>query len=189
MLITDIQGSSSFLKQIFKLKPAPQKNRALDVGAGIGRVSKNLLMHEFYIVDLLEQDSKFCEKAKENLTSSGRLGSIYNVGLQDFRDCGVKYDVIWIQWVLIYLNDSDLVDFLRRISQMLNKKGLIIVKENFTKGRDDIFDEQDSSVTRALSKFKVIIKNSDLRIIKETKQTNFPKDLFPVHILALKQKK
>lgn len=33
--ITDIRGSQDFLKEIFKMKPSPNKNIALDCGAGI----------------------------------------------------------------------------------------------------------------------------------------------------------
>lgn len=94
----DIKGSLNFLHQIFKHKPAIGKNRALDCGAGIGRVSKELLCREFKTVDLLEQDKKFCEKAKESLISSGHsVGQIFNIGLQDFRITGQEflYDVIW----------------------------------------------------------------------------------------------
>jgi protein N-terminal methyltransferase len=96
----DIKGSSIFLRQLFKNKPPLGKKRALDCGAGIGRVSKFLLCEEFEIVDLLEQDEKFCEKAKENLSSTGKLGEIFNVGLQDFKECQHTYDLIWCQWFL-----------------------------------------------------------------------------------------
>lgn len=186
-MLLDIQASSNFLKQIFKLKPAPQRGRCLDTGAGIGRVSKNVLMLEFETVDLLEQDTKFCEIARENLSNSGRLGQIFNVGLQDFRGSEeLKYDVIWIQWVLLYLPDDALIDFFNRISNMLNKNGIIVIKENFTKGNEVIYDKEDSSVTRPLPHFKTLLKQSNLRIIKETKQTNFPKDLFPVYMLAVR---
>lgn len=174
------------MKQIFKLKPAPSKDRCLDVGSGIGRVSKNLLMNNFQTVDLLEQNERFCEKAKEVLSGSGHLGEIYNVGLQDFKENGQTYDVIWAQWCLIYLQDKDLIDFLKTISNMLNKNGIIIIKENFTKGNEMVFDHEDSSVTRTLSNFKDIVKQSNLRIIKDVKQNNFPKNLFPVIMFALR---
>lgn len=103
--LLDIKGSLNFLHQIFKHKPTPGKNRALDCGAGIGRVSKELLCKEFKTVDLLEQDIKFCEKAKENLSSSGNLGQVFNIGLQDFRTSGEVYDVIWyfIFFLIIYI--------------------------------------------------------------------------------------
>jgi protein N-terminal methyltransferase len=174
---------------MFKLKPAPAKNRCLDCGAGIGRVSKNLLMNHFAIVDLLEQDERFCEKARENLSISGRLGEVFNVGLQDFTQDKHFYDVIWCQWTLIYLQEHDLIEFFKRTSAMLNKNGMIIVKENFTKGDEPIFDKDDSSVTRTLKIFKNIVKKSNLRIVKEMKQNNFPKALFPVYMFALKPSK
>jgi protein N-terminal methyltransferase len=182
----DIQGSSSFLKLLFKYKPAPGKTRALDCGAGIGRVTKNLLMNEFKTVDLVEQDEKFCNKAKETLETSGHLGQIFNEGLQDFNGGDHKYDVIWSQWVLGHLTDDDLVHFFKRISAMLDKNGMIVVKENFTKDNEIIADDTDSSITRPISLFKKLAKQADLKIIKEARQTNFPKSLFPVYMIAMR---
>ncbi|CRK88479.1 CLUMA_CG002216, isoform A [Clunio marinus] len=182
----DIQASTRFLKLLFKFKPAPGRNRALDCGAGIGRVSKNLLMNEFQTVDLIEQDEKFCQKARESLANSGHLGEVFNVGLQDFNESDIKYDVVWSQWVLGHIEEPDLIQFFKRVSKMLNKNGIIVVKENFTKNNETIVDEIDSSVTRPRGHFKKILKESNLKIIKEERQTNFPKSLFPVYMLAMK---
>lgn len=188
--ILDIQASSSFLKLLFKYKPAPGKTRALDCGAGIGRVTKNLLMNEFEIVDLCEQDEKFCNKARENLQMSGKLGEIFNVGLQDFKGGDNKYDVVWSQWVLGHLKDDDVVQFFKRISLlMLNKNGMIVVKENFTKDDQAIFDPTDSSFTRPITAFKKLVKQADLKIIKEARQMNFPKCIFPVYMIAMRPAK
>lgn len=184
--ILDIQASSNFLKLLFKFKPAPGKTRALDCGAGIGRVSKNLLMNEFEEVSLVEQDEKFCAKARETLSTSGRLGEIYNMGLQDFDETGKRYDVVWSQWVLGHLTDEDLVCFFKRISKLLEKNGMFVVKENFTKNDKTVHDETDSSVTRPLSLFKKLVKKADLKIVKEARQTNFPKNLFPVYMIAMR---
>lgn len=182
----DIQASVNFLKLLFKYKPSPGKARALDCGAGIGRVSKNLLMNEFQTVDLVEQDEKFCNKARESLGDSGHLGTIYNIGLQDFDDSGVKYDVVWSQWVHGHLTDEDLLRFFKRVSKVLDKNGMFVVKENFTKGDKTIADETDFSVTRPIAHFKKLLKQADLKIIKEARQTNFPKSLFPVYMLAMR---
>lgn len=143
-------------------------------------------MNEFAKVDLVEQDEKFCEKARETLEVSGRLGTVYNMGLQDFKDTGVKYDMVWSQWVLGHLTDDDLLNFLKELAKVLDKNGMIVVKENFTKDNTTIVDDTDSSVTRPLSQFKKLVKNADLRIVKEARQTNFPKSLFPVYMLAMR---
>ena len=186
LFILDIEASVNFLKLLFKFKPAPGRLRALDCGAGIGRVSKNLLMNEFKTVDLVEQDEKFCNKARETLCSSGHLGEIFNIGLQDFKDNGTKYDIIWSQWVLGHLRDDDLVEFFKTVRNVLDKNGIFVVKENFTKTNETVADEIDSSVTRPLSHFKKLVKQANLKVVKEARQTNFPKSLFPVYMIAMR---
>lgn len=182
----DTQASKQFLAQIFKMKPAPGRQVACDCGAGIGRVSKNVLIQYFTKVDLVEQDRAFCETAKTTLEPTGNLGEVFNTGLQSFEpECG-KYDVIWSQWVLGHLKDDHLVYFFRRCMRGLKKNGVIVVKENFTSAGKVDFDATDSSVTRPLALMKKLIAAAGLRIVREQKQTNFPKGLYPVYILALR---
>uniref|UniRef100_A0A182JS85 Alpha N-terminal protein methyltransferase 1 n=1 Tax=Anopheles christyi TaxID=43041 RepID=A0A182JS85_9DIPT len=104
----DIRGSEQFLKQLYKQKPAPGRKRALDCGAGIGRISKNLLLPWFDQVDLVEQDGQFCQTARTELADfSSKLGTVFNAGLQDFSPEEGRYDIIWAQWVLGHLTDED----------------------------------------------------------------------------------
>ncbi|GBP91092.1 Alpha N-terminal protein methyltransferase 1 [Eumeta japonica] len=114
----DIEGSKKFLKSIFCFENPPSPDVALDCGAGIGRVSKYLLMPIFGKVDLVEQDKKFLKSVKEFVGSDNenKLGSLYNVGLQQFTP-DKKYDVIWNQWVLGHLDDEDLISYLGRCRQ------------------------------------------------------------------------
>lgn len=184
---SDIRASTNFLNQIFKLKPSPGKKYALDCGAGIGRVSKNLLIPIFEKVDLVEQDKHFCDLAKESIGKLESVGTIFNVGLQDFSPPDDrKYDVIWSQWVLGHLTDIHLIQFFNKCASALNKGGVIIVKENVTSDGEREVDTEDSSVTRPLKDLKFLLSKSNLRIIKEVRQSDFPKGLFPVYTLALR---
>lgn len=187
---TDVRSSSRFLAELFKMKPSPGNIRALDCGAGIGRVTKNLLINYFKTVDLVEQDANFVRKAHDYLSANGRLnekiGSIYNVGLQDFTPIDGTYDVIWCQWVLGHLTDMDLCAFFERCSAGLTKNGCLIIKENFTSTDDFCIDSTDSSVTRSLRILKNILELAHLRIIKIIKQENFIRGLFPVFTIACK---
>ena len=45
--VKELQSSRSFLEEIYKSRPCPEKKQALDCGAGIGRVSKGLLIPFF----------------------------------------------------------------------------------------------------------------------------------------------
>ena len=74
--------------------------RALDCGAGIGRVSKHLLLPVFRCVDLVELNKDFLDKAKTYLGArASKVGKYFCCGLQDLDLAGRKYDLIWIQWV------------------------------------------------------------------------------------------
>lgn len=185
---TDIQSSSQFLGEIFKMKPTPNKNRALDCGAGIGRVTKHLLGKFFTQVDLVEQDANFVQKANEYLYLNGvRLpfvGTLYNEGLQNFTPEPAKYDIIWCQWVLGHLTDADLLAFFRRCIDGLAANGCIIVKENATATDDFAIDAVDSSVTRSLKITKTLLEAAGLRVFKLIKQKDFIQGLFPVYMIA-----
>eukprot|EP00438_Fugacium_kawagutii_P021470 Skav234979 [mRNA] locus=scaffold122:148698:149978:+ [translate_table: standard] len=41
-----------------------------------------------------------------------------------------RYDLIWVQWVLLYLTDADLRATLKRLQEALRPNGLLIIKEN-----------------------------------------------------------
>lgn len=181
---TDVKGSLKFLNDLFKMKPSPQSQRALDCGAGIGRITKNVLVNYFNSVDLVEQDGNFVRKANEYLGTSERIGTIFNMGLQDFTPAENTYDVIWCQWVLGHLTDDDLSHFFKRCCTGLTNNGCIVIKENFTSTDDFCIDANDSSVTRSLRVTKNILESVNLRIIKIIKQSNFIRGLFPVYTIA-----
>lgn len=77
----------------------------LDCGAGIGRVSQHLLIPLFGRVSLLEENNGFCETARHNLHAVHqifpmRMGQ-YRANLTDRL-----FDLIWVQWVIIYNSDG-----------------------------------------------------------------------------------
>lgn len=187
---TDLRDSSNFLR---KLKLGNTANlRALDCGAGIGRVSKYLLMPLFSKVDLVEQDAKFAKRAIEFCTQDesafpgypGRLGEIFNVGLQEFVPEQNRYDLVWSQWVLGYLTDSDLESFFRRIRLSLTVNGYFIIKDNVTSSKNVDIDTDDGCVTRPLQHYEKFLKQTGFRIIKISRQKDFPKNLYPVYTIA-----
>ena len=78
------------------------------------------------------------------------------------------------------------MSFFQRCSTSLKKNGMIVVKENVTSNGEVEKDEQDSSVTRPPALLKQIFKQANLELVKEFKQNKFPKELFDVHMFALR---
>ncbi|KAH9043097.1 AdoMet dependent proline di-methyltransferase-domain-containing protein [Lactarius pseudohatsudake] len=243
-------GSRKFLLYLFPelsivpsparpLKPAPARRfRALDVGAGIGRVTSDTLLHLVSDVVLLEpvesliqtaisrgrasaaprssnenklplQKQKWkgiadgsksvtflqgtlqaCDPANPTKTATflGRVG--YTPPVPD-DDSG--FDVVWCQWCLTYMNDADLIAFLKRSQAALRKDGpgVIVIKENVCRdGEGSVpaieFDEEDSSVTRSDLHWKKIFREAGLSILREQVQLGLPKGLFTVKMYALR---
>ncbi|CAK8997715.1 N-terminal Xaa-Pro-Lys N-methyltransferase 1-B (Alpha N-terminal protein methyltransferase 1A-B) (Methyltransferase-like protein 11A-B) (X-Pro-Lys N-terminal protein methyltransferase 1A-B) (NTM1A-B) [Durusdinium trenchii] len=72
----------------------------------------------FERVDLVEPNDRLLEEAKKQAPAPSPEGN------------WLRYDVIWAQWVLLYLTDEDLVAFLQRCKKGLRPNGMIFVKEN-----------------------------------------------------------
>lgn len=186
----DIQDSKHLLKQLFNSAFPPDNKRALDCGAGIGRITKHLLTNYFEKVDLVEQNPAFLEEAKNYFGSklSDKIGEYYPLGLQDFKPKPETYDVIWMQWVMGHLADEDFVAFLKSCKIALKKNGCLVVKENITSSDCCENDEIDSSVTRPIWKLKELFEQANLLCYRQVKQLHFPKEIYSVYMFVLKPK-
>jgi len=124
-------------------------------------------------------------------------------GLQDFYPVDVNYyDVVWIQWVIGYLHDYDCVSFFKRCSKALKDNGILCIKDNMINSNFDnhrdrkndedafILDREDSSITRSKAYLEAIIEESGCWTkVYEVKQEGFPKEIFPVWMMAFQVKR
>ncbi|KAK3817320.1 MAG: alpha-N-methyltransferase NTM1 [Benniella sp.] len=185
--------SSSTSASILNPPTADQRpSYVLDCGAGIGRVTKQVLLKAFDHVDLVENCEAFVNQAKEvylkDEIESGRVGEVRCQGLQNVHFEGTswegRYDVIWCQWVLGHLTEADLIAFFERCKKGLKPGGLIFIKENNAKV-GIVIDEDDSSMTRSDLVWKEMFNKSSLRLLREEVQKGFPSGLFAVKMYAL----
>jgi protein N-terminal methyltransferase len=210
----DLQGSSNFLTKLRRgrsqasKQPLPPLDRVADCGAGIGRITKGLLLGVARKVDVVEPVKKFTDELVQSLgngeyagdgeskSDKGQVNEVINLGLQDWVPEPGAYDVIWNQWCLGHLTDAQLVAYLRRCKQGLRaaqegeevSRSWIVVKENLSTDitHKDIYDEEDSSVTRSDDKFRRLFTEAGLKIVATEQQRGMPKELFPVRAYALK---
>jgi len=154
----DIQSSRTFLARlgIGQRRGRTKVARALEPGAGIGRVTLGLLVDVADAVDVVEPIARFTE----GLVGREGVARVLNVGMDEWRaemgredevdvdDNKRLYDLVWIQLCVGQLTDKQLTGFLERCREALKPGGYICIKDNVCRSVCDMFDETDSSVTR-----------------------------------------
>lgn len=195
----DLAGSRAFLRDLAASRPSLRFDRCCDCGAGVGRVTRGLLLPlGFSSVTLVDGSARLLDVARaaieDDQTSSSSVSVRYaRSGLQDhaFDDdggdgCGRGlFDVVWIQWVVGYLTDGDLVRFLRRCGRSLRTGGVVCLKDN-TSGTDEAFqlDRSDSFLTRSLPWIESLATQAGLTRVRCETQKDFPEEIYPVPMLA-----
>lgn len=192
----DLQGSKIFTAKVRRLlldlPPGEKFKKGLDCGAGIGRVTEGFLSHVCEVIDVIEPVEKFTQVMRDSaLRKNGVIGDIYTVGLEEWYP-ERTYDIIWTQWCVGHLTDSQLVEYIARCRASLTETGVMVVKENLSTDPlgIDMYDDLDSSVTRTDSKFKQLFDEAGMVLIKSEIQRGFPKEykLLPVKSYALRAK-
>lgn len=203
----DLQGSANFIARLRRLSarqrpgsaspPDALLRRAVDCGAGIGRITAGLLVKVAEVVDVVEPVGKFTDEitqgeAFRELREQGKIGLVKTVGLEDWDPLGggERFDLIWNQWCLGQLKDQHLIDYLRRAKGALAEDGWIVVKENMSTdvNGDDLYDETDSSVTRTDESFRRIFHAAGLQVrLTELQRGIMPSlGLYPVRMYGLR---
>ncbi|KAL8794375.1 MAG: hypothetical protein Q9195_003073 [Heterodermia aff. obscurata] len=232
----DLKGSYLFFQKLQKLYPSSQKAPSLvdssesaaggtgcedreskgmlalglELGAGIGRITSGLLSRICIATDIVEPQAQFASQAPlQEMAGLGRVGEVFVVGMEEWVPRpGRKYDIVWAQWCLGYLDDRELVRCLSRFSGRgnevngreggcLREGGWVIVKENMstTMGEGetakelelvDVYDELDSSVTRSDASYRKCFQEAGLKVVKSELQKGFERGLLPVRFYALR---
>jgi galactose mutarotase-like enzyme len=180
----DLKGSKEFIKSL-ELPVSGSPSVACECGAGIGRVTKGLLLDFCDRCDLVESSVRLLNAAPDYIGKDSYKCRFLCSELQDWEPPVGKYTIIWIQWVAIYLTDEDLIKFLSRCAESLVDGGVIILKENTCMDETFHVDVDDASLTRSFSYWLDLIYKAGLHVIRQTWQEDFPDDIFPVPMLAL----
>jgi len=181
----DLTSSAQFLKP-FIMSGDVGTGLSLDCGAGIGRITSGMLLHIFSNVEMLDTVQAHLDQAQcfmgDELYS--RVSAQHCVGLEGFQPREGVYDVVWIQWVIIYLSDSDFISLLTRLKRSLKPGGIIVIKDNVG-GEGCELDSEDSSVMRNNVQLEEIFRLAGVTILKNQLQIGFPQELQPVRFYAL----
>ncbi|KAK8866615.1 Alpha N-terminal protein methyltransferase 1B [Tritrichomonas musculus] len=191
----DITSSTNIIEK-YQNPPQNKKytklgnNRIADCGSGIGRVSHSVLSKFFKSIDLIDPVDKFLEEAKKNLANDNVEIRTFTEGIQAWSP-DYEYDAYWAQWAIMYLTDTDAINFLKRCKEHLNKNGYIFIKDNISssnikqKKEEATFYSQGCGICRVFSHYLQLFQKANLKVIEIQKQKNWPKELLPVYTFVL----
>ncbi|CAI4230857.1 unnamed protein product [Auanema sp. JU1783] len=182
----DISVSRTFIGNLKRKGFLTSTDYALDCGAGIGRVTKHLLLPLFNKVDMEDVVENLIVKSDEYIGKNPKVGEKFVEGLQTFAPPQGRYDLIWIQWVSGHLTDTDFVSFFERCKEGLKPDGVIVLKDNLSAQQSSEFDNEDNSWTRPEDLILELFEKAGLRLVARNLQTGFPKGMYEVKMFALK---
>jgi AdoMet dependent proline di-methyltransferase len=168
--------------------PLMKHELAIDVGAGLGRITRGILLKRYDEIHLLEGNASYCKRSKLKLGKKKAKRCIFtHCCLQDMtaETLGARpADLIWIQWTLQYLIDVDVVKCLRTLALGLRPTvGVLIVKENRPYGtaREDRFqmdtpwgENERYDITRSDAHHQLLFQMAGLTVksMERGKETN-----------------
>ncbi|EUB54378.1 Methyltransferase-like protein [Echinococcus granulosus] len=174
---------------------------ALDCGAGIGRITKHLLLPYFTTVDMVDMTGKFLDASSAYIgrPNADRVGNRFCCPLQDFTPPEGRYDIIWVQWVIGHLTLSASAKFLRRCAAALRpcdstatstatvpiRRSIIVLKDNVFSGAKSRFREVESSFVRTHDELLEVFRKAKLRVLLDERQTNMPSYIRPIYAFVL----
>jgi protein N-terminal methyltransferase len=192
----DVRGSLSFLASCVNGEREFQSPiagfRALDCGAGVGRVTSGVLLRVAEHVHLVEVSEHLLREARTKLSESAARIEFEQASLREFAPPPGSYNLVWAQWVLGHLTDTDVVGLLARCRTALRAGGVVVVKDNTAlpsecdQGEGSyLLDTENAAVIRTHAHFRALFKLAGLRLVRSDVQQNFPADLHPVRMYLL----
>lgn len=187
----DVRDSRLFMEKIAgtRKKKGPWPTTALDCGAGIGRITAGVLLRckSLRKIDLLEPASQLRRQAREVFAGNPRVQRFFASPLEQFTPQR-RYDVVWINWVLMYVSDTTAVAFLHRCRLRLPEDGIVIIKENVELRRvEEELDEEEFCTARTLKHYEKLFHNAGFAVLQKERQRDWPteKGAFPLMMWAL----
>jgi len=194
------KAGGKLLNKVSGVCPEQFFGKTLELGAGIGRVSQGVLRHYCRAVHLVEFMKKYLDKAKKILPRSGCKYTFQCSSAQKCRIPVNHYNLVWCQWLLMYLTDTDAVDLLKRASKGLAKNGgVLVVKENVMKKHEFEGDEDSKwkpgvgkgpmNIVRPRKHFEHLFKRAGLRISGSRRQVGVVDVFEDMHFWVLEPSK
>lgn len=143
-------------------------HRSLDIGSGIGRITFNSLYSISKEIDIVESNITFINYMREyhNTFKDQKIKNFYNNKIEEFAFVNI-YDLIFIQWVLEYVDYPDINLFFQKMKNSMHNDSIVIIKENINIKNDvDIILEDQGAIVRPYRTYEELFMINGFKIIQ-----------------------
>ncbi len=163
-----IEQEASIVDNWFaKLDPACS---VLDVGAGAGAWAARFAQR-FARVVAVEQSKAMCDVAEETLAAYSNA-EVRNEDAQSFQT-SEKFGGIFLGGMLMYLNRADAIALLRRLDELLDSGGRIILRESTVRKGIETRNGSYQVVYRSPAEYASIVAEAGLRLVEVKTNTGY----------------
>ena len=177
------QAAVLAMEQFIDGLPMVRYERALEVGCGDGRVTRDQLLGRFKMVDLFDPCSEAIRKVREDMAMKWQVMNIGKATMET-HEWNSDYSLIVMRWCIGYPEEEDLVAFLREAKQHLVKYGrrttrnsvprsFILVLDNVLKEGHSAF-ENEGQMLRDQWSIEKLFRRADLTICMQSERIEQP---------------
>ena len=183
------------MKKFFEKQKVNSTISALDVCCGSGRVTYDLLSLKYDHVDAFDRSENSVKEVKELKSACPNLREVCQCTMEDYS-WDKDYDSIWLSWCIGYLEEDQLVKFLKKAKEHLVKPiGQVTRQKPHTSyifildtvlGKDDFEFKADGQRVRKRETIELIFVKAGLFVQDFTKEQTLSEGFSPVMMWALK---
>eukprot|EP00759_Apiculatamorpha_spiralis_P030559 PhF_6_TR32185/c0_g2_i2/m.47791/K19579/NTM1B, METTL11B; protein N-terminal monomethyltransferase len=190
------QSYISFLKKC--MKDSCPVRKGLDIGAGIGRGARDVLIRGGIVsgsLTLVDAEERLLEVARGDPILAPHIGTTIAQSVEDLvaskDDASEKYDIATIMGVLMYLDDPMVKDLVRwcveRCASVFIAEDVVLAEgSEMSEGK---YFEQDGALYRGCDHMKAVIRESisDSCLNVETQIVEAYEDYHPIFLAMIRK--
>lgn len=142
--------------EIFSLLPSLKGKNVLELGAGIGRYTGKLAQYASHVtaVDFVEEYINVNEEKHSHMSNINYIAA----DVLDLELPHKKYDVVFSNWLLMYLTDQECVTLLKKIILWLVDGGCLFFRESCFHSSGDVPRETNPTFYRTPTDYSILLE-------------------------------
>lgn len=183
----DIESTKEIFEFIKQNKLA-KFGKVLEFAAGLGRVTKGILLDNFKELVLVEPTQSSVDVLKQIQKQNKKIKEIHHTTVQNYK-FDQKFDVIFCEGFFDYLNETDLFKLLLDIRRNLKDNGVVIIKENSPEVEKEFHENEIKQRVRSVFFLDFLFKATGFKAVFRRKQFDRFGYTIPGHEFVLVKEK